>query len=109
MKSVKTAQAKESVFQRRVLDFLKTLPNTFFYKAQAVSLGGIPDIVCGIYGRFVGMELKRSKSEKPTKLQAFTLAKIHNAKNIALVVNPENWEDTKNFLRQLSGGANVQN
>lgn len=92
----------ESTFQRRVLKYLSALPNCFFYKAQATSLRGIPDIICGINGRFIGLELKRSIKEKPTALQKYTLDKIANANNIAFVVHPENWDDIKPILFNLS-------
>lgn len=101
----KVKNTLESAFQRRILSFLKTLPNTYAFKAQAGSVGGIPDIICGINCYFVALEVKKSAKQKPSPLQKITLEKIIAANNFAFVVNPENWESVKGVLVQLSEGV----
>jgi hypothetical protein len=93
----------ERDFKKRVLKDLATLPKTWCVKVQQVAVAGTPDILLCWHGLFVAMELKRSKSEHPTKLQAYTLGKIQAADGIALEANPENWQ--RIFMALRSGNS----
>ena len=94
----------EKTLQRRVLDDLNKLQNTFKYKAQAVALRGIPDIIICCAGCFIALELKRSETEKPTLLQEFTLKEINKSGGIGLLVNPKNWGEVYGAIAALSRG-----
>ena len=57
--------AQEKQFENKIKAFLKTLPNTWYFKhwAGAYSQSGIPDIIACIHGRFIGIEVKASKGK----------------------------------------------
>jgi hypothetical protein len=99
---IKTKFPTEAAFHKKVVAFLKTLPNTYYFKAQAGSVGGIPDIICGISGKFVALELKRSKTSRLSALQEISIKRIVNAQSIAYVVHPENWDGIQAILLGLS-------
>ena len=83
---------RETIFKERIRPFLEALPNSWIEKIQQRAIRGTPDFLCCIAGRFVAIELKRDRRQKPDKLQAFKLAKIKRASGITVVVHPENWE-----------------
>lgn len=92
----------EKDLQKKVLLDLGKLPKCFFYKAQASSLIGIPDIIGCVNGCFFGLELKRSRTQKPTKMQAYRLRQIFRAEGLAFVVDPSNWEYVYATLQSIS-------
>jgi hypothetical protein len=100
----KPSKPLEKTLQRRVLDDLNKLQNTFKYKAQAMSLRGIPDIIICCNGCFIALELKRSETEKPTMLQEFTLKEINKSGGIGLLVNPKNWSEVYGSITAISRG-----
>ena len=55
--------------------------------------------------RFVALEFKKSRKDKPTKMQEYKLRKIREAGGIAIVVYPENWGMVYNYLLNLSKGV----
>lgn len=93
----------ESVFQRRVLKKLKSLPNVWCFKASDRIKAGIPDVIACVNGRFVAMELKRSDREKPTPLQTHTLSQIIKANGMGIVVTPENFDEVWEILLANAG------
>lgn len=100
---MKAHRPLESVFQRKVVKKLKSLKNTWFFKASDRVRSGIPDIICSVNGHFVAMELKRDDKEKPTPLQLHTLTKIVESNAIGLVVTPENWDEVWEMLVNNAG------
>jgi hypothetical protein len=78
---------KERVIVRRILEYLKTLPDCFAWKEHGGMYGtaGIPDIICCIDGRFFAFEVK-NENGKATKLQEATIRKIKAAGGTAAVV-----------------------
>lgn len=78
---------KERVIVRRILEYLKTLPDCFAWKEHGGMYGtaGIPDIICCIDGRFFAFEVK-NENGKATKLQEATIRKIKVAGGTAAVV-----------------------
>lgn len=78
---------KESIIVRRILEYLKTLPDCFAWKEHGGMYGtaGIPDIICCMDGRFFAFEVK-NESGKATKLQEATIKKIRDAGGTAAVV-----------------------
>lgn len=63
---------------------------------------GTPDVLCGINGYFVAMELKRDADANISKLQQWTIENIVEAGNIGMVVFPGNWTFVSDFLLKLS-------
>jgi hypothetical protein len=92
----------EAAFQKRVLKFLKDLPNTYYFKKEAASIRGIPDIIACIGGVFVALELKRSSKCRATELQQYNIMMIGAANGFACVCYPENWDDVKRVLTKYS-------
>ena len=91
---------------REIIPLLKSFNNSYYFIKEAVSVRGIPDIICCIDGKFVALEVKKSKSSlnhSRTKLQNYTIEKIIDANGVALFVFPENWSTVKNILCSLAG------
>ena len=63
---------------------------------------GVPDIICCIKGRFVGIECK-ANGNKPTALQEREITKIREAWGVALVIDETNVET---LTTQLLEGMN---
>lgn len=78
---------KENEIIKQIRDYLKTLPDCFFWKEHGGQFGqaGIPDIICCYNGRFVAFEVKAEKG-KTTVLQEITLRKIRKAGGTAVIV-----------------------
>lgn len=93
----------ESVFRRRVLEFLKTLKNSWFEPVQQVAVRGSPDFFGICRGRPVGLELK-TDTGKVDPLQAQTLNRIRQAGGLSIVARPANWDAVKSLLIKLDQG-----
>ena len=70
-----------------IMRYLKTVPGCFAWKEHGGMYGtsGLPDIICCLNGKFVGLEVK-TPDGKVTKLQEVTLAKIQAAGGMGVVV-----------------------
>lgn len=84
---VKRGKMKESDLIRKISEYLKTVPNLFFWKEHGGMYGtaGIPDLIVCYKGRFIAFECKVGKN-KPTALQAITIGQIVAAGGYAVVV-----------------------
>lgn len=87
----------------RVLPFLKTLKNTKRFAIQQVAISGDPDYILCTRGKFIALELK-DRGEKPRPLQRHILDEVTNAGGVALVADPDNWEEIKMTLLKLDRG-----
>ncbi len=78
---------KESDLIKKISDYLKTVPNLFYWKEHGGMYGtaGIPDLIVCYRGRFIGLECKVGKN-KTTVLQAVTIKQIIQAGGYAVVV-----------------------
>lgn len=94
----------ETKFKEIVLADLRKLPNCWCEKIQQRSIHGTLDIIACIYGKYVTLELKSSKKAKIDALQLRTLAKVKDAKGIALAIEPEEWPRIYDALKKLSMG-----
>lgn len=88
--------------KNQVLPFLKTLKNTSFFAIQQVAISGDPDFLLCMRGHFVALELKASGG-KLRALQKYKLAEVEGHGGIALVADPDNWEQVKKTLLMLDG------
>lgn len=93
---------KESVFQSKVIQYLKSLENTYVVKVWGggYQRAGIPDILACINGHFVALELKNEVG-KPSKLQEYNIKQIQAANGIALILRPDDFEGFKKDLVKL--------
>ena len=98
------AQKPETRFRAgKVNPFLKRLKNTKDFSVQQQAIRGTPDKLLCVSGLFVGLELK-AKGGVVTLLQAKTLEDIEKAGGIALVADPDNWDEVSNFILKLDEG-----
>ena len=90
---------KESDLIKAISNYLKTVPNLFFWKEHGGPYGcaGIPDIICCYKGRFIGLECKLPGG-RLTELQKRAIEKINRAGGIACRV--ENVEDVKRVIER---------
>jgi hypothetical protein len=69
-----------------------------------VAIRGTPDLLICCKGVFVSCELKADAKSKIAALQLHVKDQIEKAKGRAWVVYPENFEEFKAFMTELSCG-----
>jgi Holliday junction resolvase len=74
----------------------------FFPATHGYGRSGVPDIVCCVAGKFLGIECKAGKN-KPTALQVHEIEQIRRAGGAAVVVNEDNWDLVREIIRKLKG------
>ena len=91
---------KEKSITNTILKYLRGLDNCFCWKEHGGMYGtsGIPDIICCLDGRFIGIEVKRPGG-KVSRLQEITLRKIETAGGVGIVAFSV--EDVKQFINKL--------
>lgn len=72
----------------------------FFPATHGYGRSGVPDIICCVAGKFLAIECKAGKN-KPTALQVHEMEQIRAADGVAVVVNEDNWETTRELVRKL--------
>ena len=90
---------------KEVIPFLKSLPKTYYFIKNADSIRGIPDIIACVNGRFIALELKKSKEclDHPrTALQSYTINLIRDAMGKAYFAYPDNWNFIKATLAYVA-------
>ena len=92
----------EARFKVKVVKFLNTLERHWSFKSQEKARRGIPDLVGCLGIHFFALELKASEKDVATPLQLYTLDKIARTGSYARVAYPENWEEIKKELTELS-------
>jgi len=86
------AATPEKKVKQKCVAQLKELGAYYFYPVTGgFGSSGVPDIICCLDGRFIGIECKAGKG-KTTPLQDKNLAAITAAGGLALVINEENVE-----------------
>lgn len=74
------ATTPEGRIKKGLTTVLKALGVWYFFPAaNGMGRGGIPDLICIVSGKFVGIECKADKSKKPTTLQLQCAEQICNA------------------------------
>ena len=93
----------ERDFQKKVLKFLKSQPNTWFFKVfgGGFQRSGIPDLICCVSGRFIALELK-SDTGNPTALQQMNIRQINAAGGIGVILYPSGFNDFKKLIREVN-------
>lgn len=73
-----------------------------------MSIVGDPDFFICVNSMFVGLELKTDeKSSRTAPLQEHKLKAISNAKGLAMVVKPSNWDKAFEILKEIAC-ANIE-
>ena len=94
------AMTPEAKVKAKVVKLLKEAGVYYFYAStHGFGRSGVPDLVCCMGGRFIGIECKAGKN-KPTPLQEKEMAAIRDAGGTTLVVNEENINDVKELLNE---------
>lgn len=95
------ARTPEAAVKAKVTRVLREEGAYYFFPAtHGFGRSGVPDIVCCVAGKFLGIECKAGKN-KPTALQIHEMEQIRQAGGIAVVVNEDNWEDVRELVRKL--------
>lgn len=95
------AKTPESKVKDKVVSLLKDEGAYYFFPAtHGFGRSGVPDIVCCINGKFLGIECKAGNN-KPTALQVRELEAIRRHDGHAIVVNEENWDMVRGLVRML--------
>lgn len=78
---------REAELITKIKDYLKTIPDCFYWKEHGGQYGtaGIPDMIVCYRGRFIAFECKVGNNQA-TVLQAVTIRKIIKAGGYALVI-----------------------
>jgi hypothetical protein len=79
----------------------------FFPATHGFGRSGVPDIICCVHGKFLGIECKAG-SNKPTALQEKEMQAIRDAGGKTLVVNEENITMLDDLLKELTDGHQEQ-
>lgn len=82
----------ETSFRAKVREDLKSVPLCKPFAIQQMTINGTPDFLLCVGGTFVGLELKSSDLEEPSKLQEFNLKEIDRCGGIGIVACPQNWK-----------------
>lgn len=99
------AMTPEAKVKNKVVKLLKDAGVYYFYAStHGFGRSGVPDLVCCLQGKFVGIECKAGKN-KPTPLQEKEMAAIRAAGGTTLVVNEENINDVKELINEQQGQA----
>lgn len=97
------AQTPEKKVKDKVVGILKAEGAYYFFPAtHGYGRSGVPDIVACVSGHFLGIECKAGKN-KPTALQIREIEGIRASGGVAIVVNEENWDSVREFIRKLRG------
>ena len=95
------ARTPEGIVKDKVVGILKDEGVYYFFPAtHGYGRSGVPDIVCCVNGRFLGIECKAG-TNKPTALQVRELERIRAAGGTAVVANEENWDMIRACVRIL--------
>ena len=89
----------EAQIQKRILDYLKTVPNCWVVKVMTANKNGVPDILVCLHGRFFAFEVK-TQTGRTAPIQDYQLAQIQAAGGTAAVVRSV--EDVKKFIETTS-------
>ena len=91
---------KESEIIKQIQEYLKTLPECFFWKEHGgqFGTGGMPDIIACYKGKFVAFEVK-TETGKVSILQRVTIRRIQAAGGIAEVVRSV--DDARAVIQKL--------
>ena len=93
--------AGEKNFENRVKNYLKK-EGAWFLKtySNGIQRSGVPDLLIGYRGRFIGMEVKAKDGRFNDELQPLNIKEINDSGNIAGVLIPA--EGKERFRRYVA-------
>lgn len=95
----------EEKVKKKIKDLLKKYDIWYFMpRGTLFGRGGIPDFICCINGRLVGIEAKAGNN-KPSALQRREMIEIASHGGHAFCVNEAGMEELESFLNALNLGA----
>jgi hypothetical protein len=97
----------ETIFRKRVLAFLKTLPHTFFDPIQQMSISGSPDYYVCTRGHFIALEIKTDEGIVDDLQEWLHNEVVKKGGGIALVCRPSNFKQIKSKLMALAKGKSI--
>jgi len=97
------ANTPEAKVKHAVVDILKANGVYYFFPAtHGYGRSGIPDVICCVNGKFLGVECKAGDSS-PTALQQRELEAIRAANGVALVINESNITMLYDLIQTMKG------
>lgn len=95
------AMTPEGKVKAAVVKILKANNIYYFFPATyGMGRSGVPDIICCVGGKFLGIECKAG-TNKPTALQVREIQKIRDAGGTAMIVNEAGVDDVQYTLDTL--------
>lgn len=95
------ALTPEAKVKAKVVKILREEGVYYFFPAtHGYGRSGVPDIICCVAGKFLGIECKAGKN-KPTALQIHEIEQIRRAGGVAVIVNEDNWDSIRELVRTL--------
>lgn len=92
----------EGKVKKKVTAILKELRAYYFYPVTGgFGRSGVPDIICCLGGKFIGIECKAG-GNVPTALQEKNLKEIREAGGFAFVVNEDNIDSLERVLKTMA-------
>lgn len=98
------ASTPEKLVKQKVVKLLKA-QGIYYFSPMTHGFGrsGVPDIICCIDGKFLGIECKAG-SNKPTALQEKEMQAIRDAGGRAVVINEHNLTLLGDLLKEMVDG-----
>lgn len=96
----------EKNFENRIKKFL-TKNNIWYIKffANAFTKSGIPDILCSVNGRFVGIEVKKEQGIV-SELQEFHLNRLNQNGAVGILAYPSGYDELQKILINIINDRN---
>jgi Holliday junction resolvase len=92
----------EAKVKANVVKILKKYEVYYFFTATGgFGRSGVPDVVCCVKGKFLGIECK-ANGNKPTALQEREIEAIRSAKGMAMVVHEDNLDALETVIKEAS-------
>lgn len=96
------ASTPEKKVKDKVVKLLKANEVYYFFpNTHGFGRSGVPDIICCVRGKFLGIECKAGDN-KPTALQEKEMQSIRDAGGKTLVVNENNISDVESIVKEMS-------
>lgn len=96
------ASTPEKKVKDKVVKLLKANEVYYFFpNTHGFGRSGVPDIICCVRGKFLGIECKAGDN-KPTALQEKEMQSIRDAGGRTLVVNENNISDVESIVKEMS-------
>jgi len=90
----------EAKVKANVVKILKKYEVYYFFTATGgFGRSGVPDVVCCVKGKFLGIECK-ANGNKPTALQEREIEAIRSAKGMAMIVHEDNLDALETVIKE---------